>query len=49
MQTEIGGYFSLELSQTEHQLHSNGVYVNSGRHALELISLIQYRTNKTEI
>ena len=37
MQTEIGGYFSLELSRTEHHLHSNGVYVNSGRHALELI------------
>ncbi len=35
---EIGGYFSLELPQRENAfLHSEGVLLNSGRHALEYI------------
>lgn len=34
---EIGGYFSLELNPQEHYLHEDGVFVNSGRHALEYV------------
>ena len=38
MSSEIGGYFSLELNQREkNSFHSGGIYLNSGRNALEYI------------
>lgn len=34
---EIGGYFALELPLHRNTFHEKGIYVNSGRNALELI------------
>lgn len=35
---EIGGYFELEIPvRNKHILHSKGIFVNSGRHAFELL------------
>ena len=34
---EIGGYFSLELNTQTRNIHEKAIFVNSGRHALELI------------
>ncbi|MEE1022832.1 MAG: hypothetical protein U0L83_06855 [Muribaculaceae bacterium] len=34
---EIGGYFELELRQHDEFMHSDGILLNSGRHALEYI------------
>ena len=37
---ELGGYFSLELNQERiGTFHSQGIYLNSGRNALEYILL----------
>lgn len=36
---EIGGYFELELPEGDSFLHSSGILVNSGRHALEYLLL----------
>ena len=43
---EIGGYFSLELSAHSNDMHSSGVYVNSGRNALEYILKSLVNINK---
>ncbi len=37
MQKEIGGYLSLEIGPQKKKLHSDGVFVNSGRHAIEYL------------
>lgn len=34
---EIGGYFELETLRNNHFMHSDGILVNSGRHAFEAI------------
>ncbi|EEF88220.1 hypothetical protein BACCELL_04168 [Bacteroides cellulosilyticus DSM 14838] len=47
MRQEIGGYFSFELNQREKtSFHSNGIYLNSGRNALEYILLSLPRISK---
>ena len=37
MQKEIGGYLNLDLTPSEEVPHTDGVFVNSGRHAIEYI------------
>lgn len=34
---EIGGYFNIEIHPKDHYLHEDGIFVNSGRHALEYV------------